>query len=68
MNKYIVKETIPWEGYNQWTVFALSEEDAKLLIKSDMRYSSEFLSVTFSKTAKGRKEERIHKFYSDFSQ
>lgn len=67
MNRYIIRENIEWEGYNQWTVFALSSDMAKTLVKLlGKNYSGEKLSIVSERTAKGRKEEGIHKYTSKF--
>ena len=58
MNRYVIRENIPWEGYIQWTVFAENEEEAKSFVKLDKAYSGESLSVHTTRPAKGRKEDR----------
>ena len=66
MNRYVIRENIPYEGWNQWTVFALNEELAKAFIRMDKRYTGESLQVHTRKPARGRKESGIHKYSSNF--
>lgn len=67
MNRYVIREVIPYEGWHQWTVFALSREHAETLIKLlGQNYSGESLTFISERPAKGRKEEGIHKHTSKF--
>lgn len=66
MNRYIIRENIEWEGWNQWTVFAPTEDEAKSLIRLDRLYSNNPLSIQSTRSAKGRKEAGIHKHTSHF--
>lgn len=67
MKRYIVREIIEWEGYNQWTVFALSEHHAKTLVEFlGPNYTGENLSIISERSAKGRKYEGIHKYTTKY--
>jgi hypothetical protein len=66
MNRYVIREVIPWEGWNQWTVFAENEELAKALVRMERDYCSHSLSVQSRRSAKGRKDAGIHKRTSNF--
>ena len=67
MKRYIIREVIPWEGYNEWTVFALSSDHAKTLVGLlGPNYSGEGLSVQSERSAKGRKYEGIHKYTTKY--
>lgn len=64
MIKAIVKETIPYEGCQQWTVFANDEETAIFLVRNDHRYSGNALSILSKKQIKGTTRNYIHKHTS----
>jgi len=67
MKKYLIREEIPYQGYNQWTVFSISSESAKTIVKMfSHNYSGEPLSIISEKIVKGRKmgTDCIHKYTS----
>lgn len=46
MNKYLVKETVPYESEMTWTVFANTPEEAKEFVRKERDYQGESLEHT----------------------